>query len=188
MLMGKQKEYVCFICKNKTQDYTEYNKKKYCPKCFEIKQKQIQEQKEWEELYDYVFFDILGYKKGMKLTRNMILRLKGLKDGQFISSKTAKKQASYSYKIILYTFKAKKLEILRICDKIEFKDENHKINTIMKIIENGINDIVMRMEKKKEIDEKSEKLNISDLSSSNKYQKQNSNTDDKIGKMFKNLW
>ena len=184
--MQKNKSYVCFLCKTRTSDYVEYKNKRYCKPCLTEKKKLEQEQQEWEELYDYVFFDVLGYTEGMKMTQDMVLRLRGLRNGQFKSNKTHKKYADYSYKIILYTFKAKKLEILQICDKIEFKNESHKINTIMKIIENNINDVVLRMNKKKEVDKKSQDLQISDLTTDNTYQ--GNKKEDKIGKMFKNLW
>ena len=112
-----------------------------------------EEIKEWNELYEYVKTTILGYKD-KKLSKWFVLRLVGLHEGKFCANKTIKPMASYDYKTILMTFKMNKIDILNaIKDKDKFKDEQHKINYIMVIIENKINDtydIMNRVNKAKE--------------------------------------
>ena len=152
---------------------------------------------EWNELYEYVFKEILGYEKGMKLPKYMILRLRGLRDGQFLSNKKTSQNADYSFKIILYTFKAKKLDIIAICGKIEFKDEIHKFNTIMKVIENSINDIVLRINKVKDSNNNLDRVKIDDLqliastplnTEENSETVTNNKPKNKMAEKFKDLW
>lgn len=113
-----------------------------------------EEIKEWNELYEYVKTTILGYNKDKKLSKWFVLRLVGLHEGKFCANKTIKPMANYDYKTILMTFKMNKIDILNgIKDKDKFKDEQHKINYIMVIIENKINDtydMINRVNKAKE--------------------------------------
>jgi len=122
----------------------------------EEKSTKKQEQKEWLELCDYIFKDILQYETGIKFPRYLALRLRGLHEGTFIANKKQKPQASYNYKIILLTFKFCKYSILQYLgptrDKI--KDERHLINTIMTFIEGEINNVVSRLKNSKKAEEK----------------------------------
>lgn len=107
-----------------------------------------QEQEEWIELYEYVKNDILKYEKCMKLPKFLILRLKGLRNGKFIANKNTKPLGEYTFKIITLTFKINKIEIINAISSGEkFKDEKHKINYIMAIVENKINDTYIRLSK-----------------------------------------
>ena len=188
--MSKPKEYTCFLCKQKTSEYVEYKNKKYHKECMEKKERMDEEQREWEELYEYVFYKIMRYVDGMKMPRFMVLRLKGLRDGVFISNKNQKSQKHYSYKSILLTFKAKFIDISRAIDTLEFKNEQHKFNYIMIIIENSINDIVIRLKKVYEEQKKIDDIDVEDISLSNdKYEKfENPQKKDKIAERFNNLW
>ena len=122
----------------------------------EEKSTKKQEQKEWLELCDYIFKDILQYETGIKFPRYLALRLRGLHEGTFIANKKQKPQASYNYKIILLTFKFCKYSILQYLgptrDKI--KDERHLINTIMTFIEGEMNNVVSRLKNSKKAEEK----------------------------------
>jgi len=185
----KTNEYTCFLCKERTSEYVEYKGKRYHKECVEQKKKNEQEQEEWVDLYEYVFKKVLGYKDGMKMPQYMILRLKGLRDGQFMSNKTVAMQADYSFKVILYTFKAKAIDLRRLESKMDFKDENHRFNTIMKIIENNINDIVIRLEKNKKANQKLDKVDGNELQlDCGKEFKSTKEGEDKIAEKFKNLW
>lgn len=113
-----------------------------------------EEQEQWRELYSYVKTDILGYTESMKVPRLLILRLKGLKEGKFIANKKTKPMASYSFNVILMTFKINKYLIsTSISNKNKFKNEQHMINYIMAIVESKINDTytrLLKVEKSKE--------------------------------------
>ena len=63
------------------------------------------EEKKFQELCAYVKSDIMKYDSNQKLSKNMILRLRGLKDGKYMANKNIPSLANYSYDIILLTFK-----------------------------------------------------------------------------------
>ena len=64
-----------------------------------------EESQDWENLYNYVKSNIMGYDENQALSKNMVLRLKGLLTGKFIENKNIKDISNYSYKTILTTFK-----------------------------------------------------------------------------------
>lgn len=120
------------------------------------------ENEQWSELYDYVHTEILGYTKDMQLPKFMIYRLRGLKDGKFMSNKNTPPNASYSYYEMLLTFKACKLDIQRYTEqKLAFADEQHRFNYILVIIENNINDIVLKLQNSKQQLERVESIDVS---------------------------
>jgi len=119
----------------------------------------------WCELYEYVKQNILGYSKDMKLSKYTILKIQGLENGQNVKNSNQKIEAYYDYKTILLTFKFKKQEIVNAMSKLEFKDEKHKINYIMKIIESNINDIYLRLISNVKHEEKVAEMKIESLES-----------------------
>lgn len=124
-----------------------------------------EEQIQWIELYEYVKHDILQYEKDMKLSRTLVLRLKGLRQGKFIANKATKTLGDYTFKIILITFKLNKIEIINaLLNKSKFKNESHMINYLMVILENKINDTYLRIKKAEDSQEKGKniELNIDD--------------------------
>lgn len=104
-----------------------------------------EEKMAWEQLYDYVKFNIMGYDENQALSKNMILRLKGLLTGKFIENKNIESTANYSYETILNTFKFCSADIQRALRTNSFKDEQHKFNYVLKIVEKSINDVYVRM-------------------------------------------
>jgi len=126
-----------------------------------------QEKADWDELYEYVRKEIMGYDKDMKLSKNVVLRLQGLSKGQFMRNTKAKPMANYEFKDILYTFKVCKPKILNWfkVNDIKFKDESHKFNSAMVFIENEINDVVIRLKKANKSKEKTESLDVSYMNS-----------------------
>lgn len=126
-----------------------------------VKRNKTQENEEWIELYEYVKHDILNYDEKMKLPKWLVLRLKGLRNGQFIANKKIQALGDYTFKIILMTFKINKYEIVNaINDRSKFKDEIHMINYIMAIIEKKINDTYCRLNRLEQSQEKGENLEI----------------------------
>lgn len=109
----------------------------------------IEERKDadWCFVYEYVKKEIMGYTPDMKLESAMTLRLKGLSEGKFFANLAIKPMANYDFKVILYTFKICKPRILNWfrTNASGFKDEMHKFNSAMKIIEGEINDVVIRL-------------------------------------------
>jgi len=121
-----------------------------------------EEKKEWEDLYEYVKIEVLGYNDKI-LPRNFILRLKGLASGKFMANKKIKANASYSYKEILLTFKLSNAKIQDYLSRNNgsFSDESHKFNGIMVIVESEINNTVDIINRKKQAVEKVDVLDSS---------------------------
>lgn len=119
------------------------------------------EKQDWNELCDYVKLEILGYDKDLKFPKFLALRLKGLKDGKFMCNNKTSNLANYTFEEILLTFKINKLLINNALKQSnKFKDEKHRINYIMAIIENKINDIALRNRELNFIKEKEEGIEI----------------------------
>lgn len=102
------------------------------------------EKQDWEALYYYVK-DLLGYDENQALSSTMVLRLKGLSTNKFIENKSIENTANYSYEVILNTFKYCSVDIQKVLRTNNFKDEQHKFNYILKIVEKNINNIYLRM-------------------------------------------
>ena len=124
------------------------------------------EKEQFDILCKYVKESILKYDDTMKLSKYLILRLKGLRQGKFIANKKQEAQASYGYDVILKTFKYSAYDIndyiARNSDRI--KDEQHLVNLIMMFVEKNINTVVEKL-KQKQIEE--EKMEVADNSQIN---------------------
>lgn len=144
------------------------------------------ELKELDELYEYIRTEIMGYTKNVPLPNYFVLRLKGLSKARFISDiKDANSYTFYTFLEILYTFKANKIQILNSLKTKQFKDENHKINYIMVIIEKDINNIKTNMIRKQKQLEEARKLNVDNQASSQAEYKRKSK--DVTNERLKNL-
>ena len=119
-----------------------------------------QEIEDWESLYEYVRHNVLGYDENQSLSKTMVLRLKGLSNNKFIANNNIDDTANYSYKVILNTFKFCMLDIQRGLRTVTFKDEDHKFNYILKIVESNLNTVYMRMKNAARANEKTEKVDM----------------------------
>ncbi len=104
--------------------------------------------KDWLKLCHYVKTEILGYDDNMKFPKLLALRLQGLSKGQFIANKNHSRTANYDFKIILETFKKLKIKISKLTQNKTFKSEFSRINYIMAVVENEINDTVLHTKNK----------------------------------------
>lgn len=102
------------------------------------------EKQDWENLYYYVK-NVMGYDENQALSNTMVLRLKGLLTNKFMENNNIKSNANYSYETILNTFKYCNLDIQNALRTNRFKDEQHKFNYILKIVEQNINTVYIRM-------------------------------------------
>lgn len=111
---------------------------------------------DWIDLYTYVHDKIMKYDETIKLSKYMVLRLQGMTKGQYIGNNKHQKNAQYDYKTILITFKMCSPQILQWFEsnKTAFKDETHKFNSAMSIIDKEINTVVMRLKNAKKSEEK----------------------------------
>jgi hypothetical protein len=103
-----------------------------------------EELQNWDALYQYVK-NLLGYDENQALSSTMVLRLKGLLTNKFIENGNIADTANYSYETILNTFKFCSPDIYKALRTNNFKDESHKFNYVLKIVEKNINTVYMRM-------------------------------------------
>lgn len=145
------------------------------------------EWKDWCELYEYVKIKVMGYSEDMKLPQFMVLRLKGLGSGKFMANKKQESMANYPDTTILTTFKICKGAINGYISRNQskFKDEKHKFNGIMIIVENEINDVVMRLKK---AEKSKDKIEESDLSYQAQEGAEYKKKDTKENKKLDSLW
>ena len=118
------------------------------------------EKQDWEALYFYVK-NLLGYDENQALSSTMVLRIKGLLTNKFIENKNIENSANYSYEVILNTFKYCKLDIEKALRTSNFKDEHHKFNYILKIVEKNINTVYMKMKNLQKAKEEIETVDVS---------------------------
>ena len=102
------------------------------------------EKQDWESLYFYVK-NLMGYDENQALSSTMVLRLKGLLTNKFIENNNIESTSNYSYEVILNTFKFCSPDIQKALRTGNFKDEQHKFNYILKIVEKNINTVYMKM-------------------------------------------
>lgn len=102
------------------------------------------EKQDWENLYFYVK-KLLGYDENQALSSTMVLRLKGLLTNKFIENGNIKDGANYSYETILNTFKYCSVDIQKALRTNRFANESHKFNYLLKIVEQNINTVYIKM-------------------------------------------
>lgn len=112
------------------------------------------EKHDWYALCDYIKYEILEYSPEMKIPQNLVLRLKGLSQGNFMANKYIKPNAFYTYEQILIACKICKSKIKDyfLKNSAKINGETHKINLIMKFLEQEINDVVLKIQQKEQID------------------------------------
>ena len=110
------------------------------------KRKMTEEEKmAWENLYNYVKSNIMGYDENQALSSTMVLRLKGLLTNKFIENGNIESTANYSYEVILNTFKYCSVDIQKALKTNSWTNEIHRFNYILKIVEGNINNVYLRM-------------------------------------------
>lgn len=144
-----------------------------------------QEKIDWDNLYQYVRHNVMGYDNTQSLSRTMVLRLKGLLVNKFIETYSIEDSASYTYQLVLTTFKFCMPDIQRGLRSNSFRDENHKFNYVMKIVESNLNTVYMRIKNSEKSKEKTETTSM-DAATHNgaDYQSKTSKTSKKL----EDLW
>ena len=131
-----------------------------------VKRKKMseQEKEQFNELYSYVHDVIMGYDEKTALDRYFVLRLKGLKEGKFIANNKTKLYGEYTFQEILATFMYCKSEIVKGLTFNDFKDNQHKINYIMFLVELQLNMIRERIRNKAKEEKQIEQVEIAEQS------------------------
>jgi hypothetical protein len=141
------------------------------------------EKQDWESLYFYVK-NLLGYDENQALSSTMVLRLKGLLTNKFIENNNIESTANYSYEVILNTFKFCSPDVQRVLRTNSFKDEQHKFNYILKIVEKNINTVYMKMKNIEKAKEEAKNTTVEmPVHTGAKFQPKEKKTD-----KFSNLW
>jgi hypothetical protein len=148
------------------------------------------DKQEFDKLYQYVK-KILGYGDDMALPKFMVMRLKGLSEGKFYANHKTKSMAHYDYNTIYLTFIYCKDKIQKALQTKSFTSEQNKINYIMAIVENNINDVVIRLKnakKSKMVAQKQiEKIEIDTTPTKQLNQNGKISTDENLNSKFNNL-
>ena len=145
-----------------------------------------QEKIDWDELYQYFKIDIMEYSD-KKLPQYVVLRLRGLTDGKFMSNKNSSSQASYTFREILMTLKLSKSAIEKyfMNNNGSFADEKHRINGVFVIVESEINNTKDMLNRCKIAKEKCEMMDVSHLSSeSAEYKSTNKGINSKLKELL----
>lgn len=118
------------------------------------------ENDEWNKVYDYFKKDILGLSDGANLSPHAVERLLGLRVGRYKpnASNTRTLKTGYSFATILYTLKYSKRAIDKALKTVNFKDDKHRVDYLMKIVQNNINFIQTRMNRLAQENKRAEKL------------------------------
>lgn len=143
--------------------------------------------KEWIDLCEYVKKEILQYDDNMKLPKHLILKLQGLKKGLHIANNNIDSEACYDDYTILCAFKLCKRKILDYLVKNEtkIKDETHKINLVVKMVEPEINDVYIRLQQAKKKEEKIQSESFDNqFNEGAEYSKKTKDVNDKLKKLF----
>ena len=114
----------------------------------------------WIELYEYVRKNVMGYDENQSLSKNMVLRLKGLPNNKFMANNNIDDTANYSFQTILNTFKFCMPDIQKGLRNSFFKDENHKFNYILKIVESNLNNVYLKMKNVEKTKQKTETMSM----------------------------
>ena len=144
-----------------------------------------QDKIEWEALYTYVRKNIMGYDENQSLSRSVVLRLKGLASNKFMENNNISDTANYSYQVILNTFKFCTPDIQKALRNNTFRDENHKVNYILKIVESNLNTVYMRMKQAKQV---KEEVESHDVSNAVDYVNRFKSKESSINKKYDDLW
>ena len=148
-----------------------------------------EEKVEWDELYQYVKVKIMKYNDDQALSKQMVLKLKGLQRNQYVANNNQEATANYSFKVILYTFKAYSQQIDRWVSTHSFTDENHKFNSILCIVREHINDVYKRFLNAKKTQEKTENMDMSNLTQDKAdYKRKTTDMSDKQAKKLEEYW
>ena len=123
-----------------------------------------EEKEQWNKLYSYIHDVIMGYDEKTALDRYFVLRLKGLKEGKFIANNKTKLYGEYTFQEILATFMYCKSEIVKGLTFNDFKDNQHKINYIMFLVELQLNMIRERIRNKAKEEKQIEQIEIAEQS------------------------
>lgn len=114
-----------------------------------------EENRLFDEIYDYFRYKILEYDEGQSLPSSVVLRLKGMLEGKYMMNYDIESRANYSYEVLLNALKYSLVDIHNGFRKNTFADDKHRVNYALKVVEENLNTVYMKM---KNIEQAREKL------------------------------
>lgn len=162
-----------------------------------VKRMSKEDQAKFDEIYDYLRYDILGYERSedviQSLPKHAVMRLKGLTCGKYMENSYIADKAKYKLDVVLNTFKFCKPEIMRALRSVSFTDEKHKINCVCRIVEDNLNTVYLRMKRNENVKKKTESMDMeiacnTDLSYANTNKKEKQNVGGSYKNKYNDLW
>ena len=162
----KTKQWLCKCeCGNNVVVKANYLKSGKKTSCGCTRNYTSEKSEEWYKLCKYIEENVMGYRSGEKtLDKTMCLKLKGLCTGKNIANNKIADTAHYDYNTILATYMFCSQEIQRIIMTVDFNDDHHRFNYILRVVENNLNTVQTRIENIKMAEEKTKSLNLDHLS------------------------
>lgn len=119
---------------------------KYISKNGNVEARKV-ENTDWDKVYQYFKIDILGVPEGATLSPHAVERLLGMRVGRYKpnANNTRITKQGYSFRVILLALKFSKAAIDKAIKTVNFKDDHHKVDYIMKIVSNNINFVQRRV-------------------------------------------
>ena len=107
-----------------------------------------QENSDWDQVYQYFKAEILNLPAGANLSKYCVERLLGLRVGKFrpASTNVRGNKQGYSFKTMYYTVLYSYDAIKKVQKTVDFNNEEHEVNYIMKIVTGNINFIQRRLD------------------------------------------
>ena len=199
-----RKEVKCYHCKELVNKETakvevyegstgKQTNRYFHEECYEKYKFNQLESRKLDEVCQYIKTEILGIDKKFNVPRMLVDRILGLHSGQYAPRKNSKvfgeEVNGYPYEVILKTVKYKKLEmVISLKDQSKFKDDQHKINHVIVIIQNHINDVYWKLKQKEESDKRLDSLDIKFNENQQEFKSNAKITENKVSKKLKHLW
>ena len=120
------------------------------------------EDTDWDRVYKYFKFDVLGIPESNRLPEHAVQRLLGLRVGKYKPNATNTRaiKQGYSFETIYYTlmFCKKTGKFDYALTHVDFADEHHRIDYLMKIVVDQIAFINQRVKKKHVAEKQADKI------------------------------
>lgn len=132
--------------------------------------------------------DIMKYDENQSLPRYLILRIKGVAEGKHIANNLIEDKANYGFDVVLNAMKVSKPAIDYAIKTVNFENEQHKINYIMKIIESNLNDVYKGMQRVRESEMNVERVDTEKILGSVVEYNPNEDKPKRKSRVAKDIW
>lgn len=141
---------------------------------------------QWNELCDYVKYEIYNYSAEQKFPTQVYTMLKGIQEGNAVANRNIDEKSNYPFNVILMTFKAYKREIQYAFRTKDFKDDIQKMRYAATVVNSHINDIYERYLNAQKAKDNIKRIETDNLAKQVEYKPKNNPTP--IKSKFEDLW